>query len=278
MPTSVGRTSGVPTACSRARSSGTRNASTRNVPAGRSCASFACGASVSFTRIWYVPRYASFGTANVASPDGGADVPFHFTGTSYSFSEPRCRIVSVSSSALRGGSAKPPPVCCRTKSFIDTVSPARTSERSSTACATYGPFQLPVGTLKRHGAMPSPQLDSANATSSSVRAVTKNSRAPSSMPQDGSPSRSGSAGSRARCPTRRCGPPSTRCRRSRGRPPPRSATGVASFNCVTQTSEDSRPSLKCTDRFVTITAARTWNGFGSPSSAAPSFGLASSTT
>ena len=111
--------------------------------------------------------------------------------------------------------------------------------------------------MKRHGAMPSPQLDSANATSSSVRAVTKNSCAPSSLPQDGSPSRSGSA-----FPTRAM--PDASVRPSQYTVPPQSrtataalATGVASFNCVTQTSEDSRPSLKCTDRFVTITAART---------------------
>ena len=128
----------------------------------------------------------------------------------------------MSSSALRGGSAKPPPVCWRTKSFIDTVSPARTSDRSSTACATYGPFQLPVGTLKRHGAMPSPQLDSANATSSSVRAVTKNSRAPSSMPQDGSPSRSGSA-----VFTRAM--PDASVRPSQYTVPPQSRTATAAF-------------------------------------------------
>jgi len=55
-------------------------------------------------------------------------------------------------------------------------------------------------------------------------------------------------------------------------------TTDASESFVTQTSDDSRPSFTCTERLVTSAAARTWNGLSSPISAAPSFGLASSTT
>ncbi len=103
-----------------------------------------------------MPASASGGTANAASP---SCAPFQAIGTVYLRSEPRWRTCSVAGSGARGGSANPSPVCRRTKSFIDTVSPARTRERSRTACATNGPFQRPVGTLKRHGPIPWPQSE-----------------------------------------------------------------------------------------------------------------------
>ena len=57
-----------------------------------------------------------------------------------------------------------------------------------------------------------------------------------------------------------------------------SATGRAVSSAVTQTSDAAGPHLKCTPRFVTSAAAGTYIGCGLPSKAAPSRGLASSTT
>ena len=224
-----------------------------------------------------MPENASFGTAKLASPE--AAVPgVQRTGTGYSRSDPWWRIVSEVPSAPGATNANPSPVCRRTKSFIDTVSPARTSVRSSTACATKGPSQRPVGRLKRHGAMPSPQSVNANARSSDVRAVTTYSRRSCSPSQAGRSSRGGSARGMRAIPDASVRPSQwTRLRQSRTAIAALGTT-EASESRVTHTSDDSRPSLTCTERSVTSAPARTWKVSSLPMSAAPSFGLASSTT
>src|SRR4029077_14705781 len=103
-----------------------------------------------------------FGTAHDATP---ARAPVHFTAALNLRSVPWCSIVTLSGSDAGGTSAKPAPVCLRTNTFIPTVSPARSSERSNTACVTYGPPYLPVGKLNRHGAMPESQFENANVKS-----------------------------------------------------------------------------------------------------------------
>ena len=56
------------------------------------------------------------------------------------------------------------------------------------------------------------------------------------------------------------------------------ATGLARSSVVTQTSEFSRPRLKCTPRLVTSTPVRTYIGAVLPSNAAPSRADSTSTT
>ena len=67
------------------------------------------------------------------------------------------------------GRPKPLAVSVRSRCFIDTVSPARTSVRSSTVWArSSGWASLLVGTLKRHGSMPRCQSLQVNAMSAAV--------------------------------------------------------------------------------------------------------------
>ena len=132
--------------------------------------------------------------------------------------------------------------------------------------------------LKRHGAIPSPQLVNANAMSSAVRAETKYSVIASPKPHEGSSSRSGSRVAMRAMPEASVRPSQYVLPLQSRTATAALGTTAASESRVTQTSDDSRPSFTCTDRFVTSAAERTWNAFASPMSAAPSFGLASSTT
>ncbi len=77
------------------------------------------------------------------------------------------------------GRPKPCAVCVRIRCFIDTVSPARSSGRSSTVWATTSAStSWLVGALKRHGSMPRCQslhtkARSSTPSSSLARALTK---------------------------------------------------------------------------------------------------------
>ena len=103
-------------ACSRARISGTRNASTRNVPAAlvrRGCL------PRPRARPGRCPSFASFGTANVAL--GRCRRASHATGTSYRlFRCPGAGSSACRRALVRGGQREARPSCWRTKSFIDT--------------------------------------------------------------------------------------------------------------------------------------------------------------
>ena len=77
-----------------------------------------------------------------------------------------------------GGRPKPAAVSVRSRCFIETVSPARSSTRSNTVWARWsGRGSLLVGTLKRHGSMPRCHDDQVKAMSCapwlSARALTK---------------------------------------------------------------------------------------------------------
>ena len=161
-------------------------------------------------------------------------------------SEPRWRIVSVSLERRRAAAARSrrPSAGARTASSTPSRRRAPASGRAPRA-RRYGPFQLPVGTLKRHGAMPSPQFENANAMSSPVRAVTKYSPAARRCRRPAALSRSGSARVDARdarrvgaCPRQYVRPPQSRTSTAA------LATGVASSSRVTHTSDDSRPELE----------------------------------
>ena len=83
---------------------------------------------------------------------------------------------------------------------------------------------------------------------------------------------------RAPGPGRRCGRSRAPCPRSRGR---RRARPRRAGRCRARSPRRATPPaphLKCTPRFVTRAAAGTYIGCGLPSKAAPSRGLASSTT
>ena len=75
---------------------------------------------------------------------------------------PTCTILSLVGNSARAASRRPAPTSARTRCFIDTDSPARSSMRSSTLCTRSGaaapllppPPSMEVGTLKRQGSMP----------------------------------------------------------------------------------------------------------------------------
>ncbi|MNQ93586.1 hypothetical protein D3C85_1090620 [compost metagenome] len=74
-------------------------------------------------------------------------------------------------SGIDAGSAKPCAVSLRSRCFIDTVSPRRSSVRSKMVCARTVCFGLmSVGTLKRHVSMPRFQFDITKAMSALPRA------------------------------------------------------------------------------------------------------------
>ena len=177
--------------------------------------------------------------------------------------------------AVRGGSASPVLVCRRTKCFIDTVSPARSSVRSKTVCTRAsgsGGAQAGglAGTAKRQGSIPRIQPLKTKAMStrpwaSRWRAVTKR---PSSPPHE--------AARADRAPSTRARPWAS-VRPCHSRVPAQSctatsapATGRARSSVVTQTALPSRPCLKCTPRLVTSTPVRTYIGAACASSACPS--------
>jgi len=82
-------------------------------------------------------------------------VPFHTSGCTTCWPLPWWTIfMRVGSSPLFHG-ARPFRVSARRKCFIDTVSPALSSVRSNTVCATESRCGLRlVGWLKRQGSMP----------------------------------------------------------------------------------------------------------------------------
>ena len=86
--------------------------------------------------------------------------------------------VMTSVSGLAWGRPKPLPVSVRSRCFIDTVSPARSSVRSNTVWARVsGCDSRLVGTLKRQGSMPRCHDDQVKARSATplfcARALTK---------------------------------------------------------------------------------------------------------
>src|SRR6202049_1011933 len=114
-----------------------------------------------------------------------------------------------------------------------------------------------MGTLKRHGLLPSPQWERAYASPLPKRATTKNSRRSRHAPQAAMFSRLGNSTLTRAIPEASLEPcqylwPEQSCTSTRA-----FFTGLPSDSRVTHTSEDSRPSLKCTLKLVTSVAART---------------------
>ena len=150
----------------------------------------------------------------------------------------------------------------RAKCFMCTVSPARTKVRSKTVETRFGAVYEAVGRLKRHGEIPWLQSDIAKLWSSPRRAVTKKARRQGRH--------SGSEPVRGRVWFMRTTPsfpvlPSKYTLPSQSETATSApATGWPRSRLVTQTSEDSRPSLRCTPKLVTSTADWAWNGASLP--------------
>ncbi len=190
--------------------------------------------------------------------DSAWRVPFQTSGCTNSWPLPSCTIFSWFGSASGAAAARPAEVSTRTKCFIDTVSPARSSERSSTLCTrSSGCGPLEVGWLKRQGSMPFCQLPNTKAMSAtplaSVWCAVTN--------------RPSSAGQPSNCSSKACAArarPFASVRPFHNGSPWQSwmttsapSTGLPRSSEVTHTSAFSRPCLRCTPRLVTSTPVRT---------------------
>ena len=207
--------------------------------------------------------------------------PFsHCSGWLNGWPLPSCTIFSVVGRRSAGNRARPCAVSVRTRCFIDTVSPVRSSVRSITVWARRpGAGDWSVGRLKRQDSIPFCQLlktkawsagDLAPVAPAATRAVTNKpgSAVQRWLPRPAPPS-SSACGMRA-CPLasvlpRHSGWPRQSCTMTCAL-----ATGRPRSSVVTQARLLSRPCLKCRPRLVTSTPVRTYIGCGLSSSDWPS--------
>ena len=272
---SVGATSTPDGPLSRASTSGTRKASTRKLPLPRRCWP-RCKATS------YRPSAAVLGMSQRLSVDRAVAAPRcgQLSGRRTSVSLPTWVSTTSVGSVSTAGRAKPLASWSRTKCFMDTVSPTRSSVRSSTVWARRV-VAMPecVLMLKRQASMPRLQRLKTKPTSalapSPARALTIK---PSYCGHLLSPSSSSKPRSMRAMPSApvlpfHSGLPWQLFTATRA-----PATGRPLSRVVTQTRLDVRPRLKCTPRLVTSTPVRANMGALDSSSAWPRMRDSTSTT
>ncbi|MCY1503882.1 hypothetical protein D9M68_380300 [compost metagenome] len=171
--------------------------------------------------------------------------------------------VTTSVSGRFSGRPKPLLVCVRSRLFIDTVSPARSSVRSKMVWAMpSGRTSRLVGTLKRQGSIPrcqSLQVKARSSTplSSLARALTNQALVSYSF----GPLQLGASGDTPlsiTMPLASVVPVATALPSQLDTRTSAPATTLPLSSVVTQAIEFSRPSLKCTARLVASAVVRTY--------------------